>query len=315
MNFICETCDFKTDLKTNLTRHFQTKKHLKLCGECVEPVVTENITLEKMNYELRIRELEISLKYEREKNELLLSLLNKQPTITLEQPKPVVIEQPKPVEVKQPEPIVEEVKEIKIVKKEKKIEEVEQPKPKKKVVMKDFLKEKCEDAMCFEELMFSAEEAITLDFLKMVYQNGKKDDPCFMPSNYYDFISYVMAEWNVNKYTRPFHVSDINRQILYVNHQGKWDDLGEKQIGCFVEKNIPRQLNKMFVQKIEELEENLSKEEYNFVKRYFTMFNPTNRFNTEGYTFDNCPIHELFEVEGSYMAFFEKFYLPESDRN
>lgn len=324
MNFICETCNFKSETKQNYTRHCQTKKHLTLCGECVESVVvTENITLEKMNYELRIRELEISLKYEKEKNELLLSLLNKQPTVVIEQPKPVeqptpiVIEQPKPVEqpIEQPKPFVEEMKEIKIVKKEKKIEEqIEEVKPKKRVLMKDFLKDKCEDAWCFEELMCNANESITLDFLKSVYNNGKHEDPYFKPSNYFEFLSYVMSSWNLDKYTRPFHVSDINRQVLFVNNHGKWDDIGEKQLAFFTEKMIPRQLNKMFIEKIEELEENMTKEEYNYVKRYFVMFNPLNRFNKESYTLDNCPIHENFTLENCYMPFFEKFYLPESDR-
>jgi hypothetical protein len=114
MSFICETCNFKTNVKQNYSRHCQTKKHLKLCESCVEvcdePVTNDVITLEKMNYELRIRELEISLKCEKEKNELLLSLLNKQVTIMqpiLETPTEPVIEIiPEVV----PEPIVDEPK-------------------------------------------------------------------------------------------------------------------------------------------------------------------------------------------------------------
>lgn len=328
MNFICETCNFKSDNKQNYTRHCQSKKHLTLCGDCDKQVTNVSFELQevKHQYELRIRELETSVKYLeislkekdtiiKEKNEMLMSLLSKQPTITLEQSKQV--EQPKPVEVKQPEPFVEEMKEIKVVKKEKKIEkveEVEQPKPKKKIVMKDFLKEKCEDAWCFEELMCNANETITLDFLKNTYEQLKNEEAYFKPSNYFKFLSYVMKEWNLNKYTRPFHISDINRQILYVNNKGKWDDLGEKNIGLFVENNIPRQLNQMFVEKIEELQENLSQEEYQFVKKYFIMFNPYNKFNKEGHTFDNCPIHEHFSLENCFMNFFEMYHLPENDR-
>lgn len=96
MEYICETCDFKTSLKTNLARHNQTKKHLKLCGECVMevPVIPAVSELElikarhelemaqmKFNYELKLKDMELRMKdiiiqCEKEKNEYFTNKTN-----------------------------------------------------------------------------------------------------------------------------------------------------------------------------------------------------------------------------------------------
>ena len=80
MSFCCETCGFKTNLKTNLERHLGTKKHKINVGEIIEPLEPEPRIqpweMEKMKlimeYEMKIMELKLA--FEREKHQLLLSV-------------------------------------------------------------------------------------------------------------------------------------------------------------------------------------------------------------------------------------------------
>lgn len=263
MNFVCETCDFKSDNKQNYTRHCQTKKHLKLCGECVEPVVTESITLEKMNYELRIRELEISLKYEKERNEslekkndLLLSLLSKQPVVVVEQQKQ--IEKEIPVEiVAKAETISEPMPKTKtkfellpaIVNTETTIEstpkmEIKPKTDRKPKNLKDFVENKCViENNKFQNFISKINEKITNHDINLLL--GKR-----MGKMEYAF-KLIQEVYNLyDKYNKPYYNDDKYHKKCYcISKHGNWvkEDISDN-IFFLIEK-----INNIILAKAEEM--------------------------------------------------------------
>ena len=291
MVFKCDLCKYENCLKTNFERHLQSKKHKinsvgeKMAGNLNEP-----------------------LNGEVSKNDLLKSIVMK--LLDNADEKAETKAEAK-VETNVPQPPMEEVR-------------------KKKVTMKQFLDSKCEDAWTIEALLYNAKDCITLDFLRYTYNSRDKDDDKynqFSVYTYFNFLHYVMSEWKINKYNRPFHISDLSRQILHVHSRGIWYDLGEKQIYHFLNNTnnlfdttwgIPRELNEMFFEKIEEFKDDLDYDEYRFLRRHFIMYNPYCKYKFEGcddrYDFEDCPLKESFAHEGCYMTFFNHFYLPEIER-
>lgn len=336
--FTCLPCNYTAKTKTNLNIHMKSLKHEKNCLTC-KPLETNTPILETNTLPLetnthlletnthlleeinslkqKVKELEVKLECKKEENEYLKSLIDKLMNKPMEQPKIIekVVEQPKIIEIQNVEvpKIIEESVPLKQPMEVEKV--VLEPKKKKKVLMKDFLKEHCEEAMTINELVYSAEDSFTIDFLKEQYKNRDEDYPWFVARTYFQYLDYVMDRWNINKYKRPFHLSDINRQILFVNTNKGWNDLGEKEIGNFLNSSdgFVRDLNRMFLEKLEEYEEHLTKEEYRYNKRLFVMFDPSKA--STGENFENCPLAEGFSVEGCYMSFFNQFHLPEEERN
>ena len=313
--FTCLPCNYTAKTKTNLNIHMKTLKHEKNCLTC-KPLETNTHLLEETNsLKQKIKELEVKLECKIEENTYLKSLISTLMNKPMEQPKMIEVqkvEEPKIIEkVVEVPKVVEESVPLKQPMEVEKV--VLEPKKKKKVLMKDFLKEKCEDSWTLCDLIYNAGEAITVDFLKEQYKNRTDDYPWFVARTYFEFLNYVMDEWNLSKYKRPFHISDINRQILFVNTNGTWDDCGEKQIAEFLNRHLIRDLNKLFVEKIEEYEEYLSREEYRYCKRFLIMFDPSKSKDSE--TLENCALNESFTMENCYMNFFEKFYLPEEERS
>lgn len=273
MNFICETCNFKTDVKQNYSRHCQTKKHLKLCEPCVETVTNDVITLERMNYELRIRELEISLKYEREKNELLLSLINKQQTVIVEQPKPVE----KPILEIPAEPVVEipaepEVKPAQKSKSKFQLLNTEpDTKPKEEIIpevkakpmsprnnskvkcIKQFLEKKC-----------IINDNTTNDLLEKIKTKITENDVRLLAGkrkNKMDFAWGLIREVyaSYDKYNKPFYSDDKYHKHCYLVDGKEWikeSVCGEKDndvVSGGIIYNLLADINGLLLEKAEEM--------------------------------------------------------------
>ena len=136
MELTCATCNYKTTLKTNLDRHNKTKRHMKLCGECVSEATSETgeqeglipmkylpivelmelnhkqeIELLKANHQLELlkvtHEMELKIKDTviqcgNEKMELMERFLSK--TQPVYHPVPSVLPTPMPQPTPQPKP-------------------------------------------------------------------------------------------------------------------------------------------------------------------------------------------------------------------
>lgn len=247
MEFICETCDFKTNVKTNYARHLLTKKHLKLCEPCEEipkessPLesiqLKHEMEMQKMKYEYELKIKDIMLQCEKEKNELLMMWMAKVPQeVPSKVALPVVEMIPDPVvETIMPiivEPVVETIPEVK---KKSKFElltpvaseptpepimEVKNEKPKsdcKVRTIKEFVEKKCKvNNNHFSSFVEKINEKITtMDINKLASKRINKTEYAF------GLIKEVYDSYD--KYNKPYYNDDKYHKKCYcVNKTNEW---------------------------------------------------------------------------------------------
>jgi hypothetical protein len=247
MEYFCETCNYKTHIKTNFNRHNNSRNHQTLCGISTEKL--DYITLEKMNYEIRIKELEISLKYEKEKNELLLYILNRQ-SINVQAPVPASVAETIPALVIAPvaETIIKTKFELltrETVPEAKIFAETNPSSPRRKYKnIKEFVEKNC----IIDQNTFGG-------FLKKIKENIEDIDIGRLISNRTNKFEYVFqlirkTYSSYSKNNKPYYNDDkIHKKCYCVNNNMEWS----KEVIANEIINLLTQINQMLLDKAENM--------------------------------------------------------------
>ena len=233
MEFICLTCDYKTNNKSNYTRHIKSKNHLESCNKCEE--INKNQI--ETNYDLEIIELkneiialknelkikDVIISCEKEKNELILKLLSQpiqkvyEPIQPIEEPKNkckfelLTSQDPKQEPKEEPK---QEPKQEK---------EPDSPKGKKFKCLKDFIEKKCKITdNTWKGFMTKIKEKISPNDINLLCSGRvKKID--------YMFKTITEVFDSYDKYEKPFYNDDKYHKNMYCEKDGKFnkEDISE----------------------------------------------------------------------------------------
>jgi hypothetical protein len=237
MEFICLTCDYKTNNKSNYTRHIKSKNHLESCNKCEE--INKNQI--ETNYDLEIIELkneiialknelkikDVIISCEKEKNELMFKLLSQPIQKVYEPIQP--IEEPKnkcKFELLTQEPTQETKEEPKEEPKQEK--EPNSPKGKKIKCLKDFIEKKCKITdNTWKGFMTKIKEKISTDDINLL---------CSGRVNKIDYMFKTITEVfeSYDKYEKPFYNNDKYHKNMYCEKDGKFnkEDISDT-VGAF----------------------------------------------------------------------------------
>ena len=243
MEFICLTCDYKTNNKSNYTRHIKSKNHLESCNKCEE--INKNQI--ETNYDLEIIELkneiialknelkikDVIISCEKEKNELMFKLLSQPIQKVYEPIQPIqkVYEPIQPIEepknkckfelLTSQDPKQESKEEPKQEPKQEK--EPDSPKGKKFKCLKDFIEKKCKITdNTWKGFMTKIKEKISTNDINLL---------CSGRVNKIDYMFKTITEVfeSYDKYEKPFYNNDKYHKNMYCEKDGKFnkEDIGE----------------------------------------------------------------------------------------
>ena len=267
MEFNCETCNYKTDLRTNLDRHNKTKKHIKLCGLCspetggdkglipekylpivvlmelnqkqeieliksnhLKEIQAFELKLMKLEYENEIKIRDTMIQCEKEKNELMVIYLTRSPQIQEPVQRKAESKKKDPIApIELPENIIDNIPVAPSP------SPCPSPKPEKKCkCLKEFIETKCEPTEIDDFYSNLRSSFYYKDVIDIVEEGG-------------DMYDYVVDKLKTtlsayNKYQSPFYHTDTYHKKCYILKDGKLTKEEIEHLACLTFKEIQDEL-------------------------------------------------------------------------